>query len=564
MKEKIQWEKLAVYGFVALLALATCLWMPVNYNVNDDVELEGILSGMYTGRPDGHAIYIRAILAYPLSWLYRLFPALNWYGILLCLLQWLGFGLLMGRVWERLEGQHDRLWLMGVLLLIFMIAIWENYVSITYTTTAGILLSMTLFWYLTGDLSIHTQAVTALLVLLGISLRSQFALVILAVGGICWLLKAYREGLKKAWPLPAMLGVGLLIMIGCQQLAYGSEKWQDFLAFNDARTEVYDYTGIPPYEESRDFYDQYPAGQQIFEALDIYDLTGRPEITTELLEAVAEYQTEKDQIPPMDKVKQAVRASLVSFLMDQYGESLSPLNLLMACLWIGFFIFSIRRKLYDHLITGIFVVVAMGMMWLYLAWQGRLLYRILFVMQLLMIMTAAGLWLYEGTYLFPRKSLKKELWIPLTLLLSVMAVINGARCYQREKNVQIQNTDRELLEDYFSSHPDQFYFLTTPLIAPITDDISLFTHYHPSNYADLGGWVVKSPLYQERLKNAKIQTTDIRQILLEQRGCVITSGRNMSYLFSDEYEEDKEIHYLAPAYLENEGRYYYIHQYVVD
>ena len=65
MKDKIRWEKLAVYGFVALLALGTCLWMPVNYNVNDDVELEGILSGAYTGSPDGHAIYIRALLAYP-------------------------------------------------------------------------------------------------------------------------------------------------------------------------------------------------------------------------------------------------------------------------------------------------------------------------------------------------------------------------------------------------------------------------------------------------------------------------------------------------------------------
>lgn len=563
MKDKIRWEKLAVYGFVALLALGTCLWMPVNYNVNDDVELEGILSGAYTGSPDGHAIYIRALLAYPLSWLYRACPALNWYGILLCGLQWLGFGLLAGRVWDRLREQSDRFWIMGNLLLVFLIAIWENYVSITYTTTAGILLAMTLFWYLTGDLSISTQAVTALLVLVGISLRFQFAPVILAVGGICWLLKVYREGIKKTWHLPAILGLGLLLMIGCQKWAYHSEAWKDFLTFNDARTEVYDYTGIPPYEESRDFYDRYPVGQQIFEALDIYDLTGRPEITTDLLKAVAEYQTEKDQIPPLEKVKQAVRASLISFLMDQYGESLSPLNLLMALLWIGFLTFSIRRKVYDHLVAGLLVAAAMGTMWLYLAWQGRLLYRILFVMQLLMIMTAAGLWLHEGRHLLPRQTLKKQLWIPLTLLLFVLALINGVRCYQREKMIQMQNTDRALLEEYFTAHPDQFYLLTTPLIAPITDEISLFTHPHPINYADLGGWVVKSPLYQERLKNVGIQTTDIRQILLEQKGCVITSGRNMSYLFSDQYEEDTEIQYLAPAYLENEGRYYYIHQYVV-
>lgn len=185
MNKKIRWEKLAVYGLVALFALLTCLWMPVNYNVNDDVELEGILSGMYTGSPDGHAIYIQAILAYPLSWLYQWLPMLNWYGILLCVLQWIGLGLLMERVWERLDKKKSCMLVIAIILLIFFIAVWENYVSITYTTTAGILLAMTLFWYLTGDLCIYTQAITALLVLLALSLRFQFAPVILSVGGIC-------------------------------------------------------------------------------------------------------------------------------------------------------------------------------------------------------------------------------------------------------------------------------------------------------------------------------------------------------------------------------------------
>ena len=45
----------------------------------------------------------------------------------------------------------------------------------------------------------------------------------------------------------AMLGVGLLLMIGCQHLAYASVEWKEFLAFNAARTEVYDFTGIPSY-----------------------------------------------------------------------------------------------------------------------------------------------------------------------------------------------------------------------------------------------------------------------------------------------------------------------------
>lgn len=563
MNKEIRQDKLAVYGLIALFALLTCLWMPVNYNVNDDVELEGILSGMYTGSPDGHAIYIRAILAYPLSWLYRLLPMFNWYGILLCVLQWMGLGLLIGRVRKRLAKQKSCVLVIGIIFLIFFIAVWENYVSITYTTTAGILLAMTLFWYLTGDLSICTQAITALLVLLALSLRFQFAPVILSVGGICWLLKVHREGIRRNWQLPAMLGAGLLLMAGCQHLAYGSTQWQEFLAFNDARTEVYDFTGIPPYEESRDFYNQYAAGQQIFEALDVYDLTGRPEVTTELLERVAEYQSGKNRTRLLEEVKQAIGASLVSFFMDQYGESLSPLNLLMVIFWIVFLVTSIRRKSYDAFIAGVGVLVMMGAMWLYLAWQGRLLYRVLFVMQLLMIMAAAGLWLYGGETLLPQWMFHKEKLLIMAVLLLIPATMQGVRCYEREIEVEMRNEDRALLEDYFTSHPEQFYFLTTPLVAPITDDVSLFTHRHPMNYADLGGWIVKSPLYDKRLQRAGIEDKDIREVLLAQKGSVITSGRNMSYLFSDRYEEEKEIQYLTLEYLENKERYYYIHQYVV-
>lgn len=90
MKDRAWRGKAIFYGAVAMPAIVTWVLMPVNYNVNDDVDLEHIISGMHTGAPDGHAIYIQAMLSYPLSWLYGLFPDWNWYGVLLYSLQWLG------------------------------------------------------------------------------------------------------------------------------------------------------------------------------------------------------------------------------------------------------------------------------------------------------------------------------------------------------------------------------------------------------------------------------------------------------------------------------------------
>lgn len=561
MKRQIQRDKLAIYGLVAVLAVLTCMLMPLNYNVNDDVELEGILSGMYTGTPDGHAIYIQAVLAYPLSWLYRIFPSWNWYGILLCGLQWLSIALVIDRADDCVSDPVNRILILGNIILAFFIAVWENYVSLTYTTTAGILLSMVMFWYLAGDNSLRTQAVTAVLVLTGIALRFQFAPMILPVGAVCWCLKAYREGIRKVWYLPAFLGAGLILMIGCQRLAYGSEEWQEFLEFNDARTEVYDYAGVPSYEENREFYDRNGISVQVFEALDIYDLTGRPEITTELLRTVADYQEEKQEVPALEDMKQTAKASLKSFFKDQYGESLSPLNIFMSLLWIAFLLTSIRRKKYVCLLTGLGVIAVTGAMWVYLAWQGRLLYRVLFAMQLLMVTTGAGLWRYAGKGMFPGRMMRRYFLAGIFLIMLVPACLTWPKCYERGVEAKIQNEDRNVLEAYFREHSEQFYLLTTPLVAPVSDSITLHTNRYPANYVELGGWVVRSPLYETRLRKAGI--TDIRRMLLEQKGCVITSGRDMSYLFSDVYEEGRDIEYRCLEDLHGEDWKYYVYQYIL-
>lgn len=561
MKKEIRKKKLAIYGFVAVLAVLTCMIMPLNYNVNDDVELEGILSGMYTGVPDGHAIYIQAILAYPLSWLYRIFPSWNWYGILLCGLQWLSLALVMDRADDCVVDPVNRMLFLGNIILAFFIAVWENYVSLTYTTTAGILLAVVIFWYMAGDSSFWTQLVTAVLALTGLALRIQFAPVILLIGGICWCLKVYREGIRKVWYLPALLGAGLLLTAGCQHLAYGTEEWREFLDFNDARTEVYDYTGVPSYEENREFYESCGISVQVFEALDIYDLTGRPEVTAELLRTVADYQNEKQAVFALENVKQTAKASLMSFFMDQYGESLSPLNIFMAFLWLAFLVTSIYRKKYVCLFTGLGVIAAMGAMWFYLAWQGRLLYRVLFAMQLFMITTGAGLWRYAGRGMLPQRMHRRYFLAGAFLVMLIPACLTWPKCYAHAVEAGAQNEDRDVLETYFTEHSDQFYLVTTPLVAPVSDGITLHTNRHPLNYAELGGWIVRSPLYKKRLEKAGI--SDIRRMLLEQKGCVITSGRDMSYLFSDVYEEGRDIEYRCLEDLHGEDWKYYVYQYIL-
>lgn len=561
MEKEIRRDKWVLYLLVALLAALTCALMPLNYSVNDDVEMERILSGAYTGTPDAHVVYIQAILAWPITWLYRLFPFMNWYGILLCGLQWLALALVLDRADDCMHDVWNRLLAMGNIILIFFIAVWENYISLTYTTTGGILLAAALYWYVAGDDRPRTQMTTALLVLTGLSLRMEFAPVILAVGGICWLLKVYRSGLRRVFLLPAALGTGFLLMFFAQSLTYGSEEWREFLKFNAARSEVYDYTGVPSWEENRAFYEENHISVNVFEALDIYDLTGRPEITEELLGQVAAYQSGKQKTAFQENVGEALRESVVSFFQDQYGQTLSPMNVLMAAVWLGFILTALHKRKYPCLVTGDGILFLMCAMLFYLAWEGRLLYRVLFVMQLLLAAAGAGLWQYEGKRLISSRKVRRYLLglLFVALLFPAARALPGYRAHAHE--AELQNRDRIVLETYFSQHPEEFFLVTTPLLAPVSDEITLFTRPQPMNYADLGGWLVRSPIYWEKLWYFGIE--DVRQALLDGDGYVVTSGRTMDYLFSDEYTEGEDIEYRCVEELSGEHWNYYIYQYIL-
>ena len=81
--------------------------------------------------------------------------------------------------------------------------------------------------------------------------------------------KAYRQNYGKWFIFPSVIIVIALLSILADKLAYSGEGWKSFLAYNDARTDVYDYYGFPNYGEYTDEYealgikesDLYPLGE---------------------------------------------------------------------------------------------------------------------------------------------------------------------------------------------------------------------------------------------------------------------------------------------------------------
>ena len=118
--------------------ILSCLF-DVYFDMNDDVVMSNILSGAYTGIPDGHNIQMLYPLAFLISVCYRIIPALPWYGFFLCGCFFVSFYFLGTRILDYLKGKYTKIIAVFLLLLFYIGLILYEMVYIQYTVVAGIL-----------------------------------------------------------------------------------------------------------------------------------------------------------------------------------------------------------------------------------------------------------------------------------------------------------------------------------------------------------------------------------------------------------------------------------------
>ena len=96
---------IALGGVLAVSFVLTSFW-DFYYDINDDMMIKDIVSGRYTGTPDGHNIQMLYPIGLIISFFYRIAPQFPWYAYFLCLLMALCFFL----IWKRLVSVTHKFW----------------------------------------------------------------------------------------------------------------------------------------------------------------------------------------------------------------------------------------------------------------------------------------------------------------------------------------------------------------------------------------------------------------------------------------------------------------------
>lgn len=272
------------FAVVGLSALLMGFFFDFYFDMNDDTMMRDIMSGVYSGTPDGHNMQTLFPLGALIALCYRVSGSFPWYGAFLFLCQFGCFFLVGVRMCTLADAffvpKHVRTGDDGagsasmrrriagkllclMLLAVFQWGIWLTHtVNVQYTITCGMLVGAAVFLFLTipegafggnasRNLSVKVFLMKSLpalfIVLLAFHLRSEMALLMLPFLGLaglfCWWEDRPVFGIKnvhKYGGLLLLLLAGMGISLVMDSLAYGGE-WKTFRQFFDDRTTVYDF-----------------------------------------------------------------------------------------------------------------------------------------------------------------------------------------------------------------------------------------------------------------------------------------------------------------------------------
>lgn len=512
MKSKIfsgRGRDLAGLVLVAAVMAGADMFVPLVYGFNDDAMIRSILSGSYSGIPDGHAVYMRYPLTGILSTLYRVSKAVPWLTLFFAICMAVCVFLILKMVCSNIDGKKYRI-LGGILAAEILTALLaRHYFVMHYTIVAALLSGTAILLFLNGR-----RIGSLALLFLCYMVRNQvlfLALPFLMVA-ILWEMAedVHKESLKRklgeCGKYAGVLFLGILLLAGLHKIMYGTPQWQEYQKYNDARTELYDYAGIPPYEKYMGIYEEIGISKLQYQILKEYNTVLDGEISAQQLSRLAH------AVQEVNAGQQSTKELFKERFREYYYRTLHrvdfPYNVVVLAFYGVLFLLCIFQRQWLRL--GLLAVTGVGrsVIWLYLMMRGRYPERITVSLYLIEGLLLAGLclgYLKQNAEKTGNGDGRKK-W-QMVILATIFAVIilwmpitwsELQRGWEDASTQQCRQRQWEELQQYMQQRSEDFFYMDVYSMVEITGMQYETESYE--NYMLLGGWMTRSVLQQEKQK----------------------------------------------------------------
>lgn len=509
----------------AVLFVPAAVRFDFYYDLNDDALIKDVLSGVYSGTPDGHTMQLLYPLGFCLSLLYRML-SIPVFGVFLVLCQYGSIFLIAYRTLKLCRKRRTKLLALLAEGAFWAAAFGSHLVFVQYTVTAGMLAGTAIFWMLTADCReggapgqpaaafLKENLPALVLYWLAFCLRSEMALLLLPLAGAAGLCKwgqeekiFTRENACKYLLTFGALVLGLLVCLGADSLAYAGEDWSAFRQFFDERTELYDYQKdfIDHYEENAADYEALGVSRQQHALLANYNFGADDSIDETLLTGLKEAALRRPEAGGF--FRKSISEGIWSLLWGHWTVKADfPCNIVFLLCGAAAFVPCFRKGRRTLFWQVPLCTVTGAALWMFLLLRDRPADRVFHPLYLGQILVFAGLVLLEMRKDEEKKVLKGAPGhlaaaglSALVLCLCAPQAVGAWRAvteeYDRRETV---NQTNEAVMAYCSAHPKLLYLEDVYSTVYYSEKISV-DRKKPFNYDLLGGWLVKSPLTKQKL-----------------------------------------------------------------
>lgn len=539
---------------VVVLGILLGYYFEYFYDMNDDVLIKDILSGAYSGAPSAMNNQNLWLIGALVSLLYRINRVIPWYGIILLSLQYGSLFIIVERTLKLAKPR--KLWLKimtAVSETLFLMSVMLSHLfNLQYTLTVAFMAGAAIMWLIASDSRggaaafIRKNIPTIIILFFAFNLRSEMLLLMLpfvcVAGFLKWSFEAKiftKANIIKYLGTLGLIAVTLTLALIVDSIAYSSDGWKRFRNFFDARTELYDFQSIPPYEGNESFYEGIGLSKEEQILFENYNFGIDEEIDEEKLWAVAQYA---DGFNPkntntLDTLKANLKLYIYQLTHGEGPGSDYPRNLIGAVLYIiavMMLLFSGKKAGFVDLLL---LFAGRSAIWMYMLMGGRMPDRITHSLYFVEICVLIGLIaLLSGKH----KGHTLILNAGMALLLAAVALPSECRNLTSDQELRREIEQRYTsLYEYVEANPESYYLMDVYSSVDGTESVfGPMCRLSKKNIDILGGWICNSPLQEQ--KEAAYGISNLESALLEESVFFI-KDKEQSMDWLGEYYESKGI-----------------------
>lgn len=506
----------------------------MNFLLNDDVTINSILNGSYTGVADGHGIYMRYPLTGIMSLLYRILPFIPWFTILL--LGCYGFA-----IWAVLRVTGKKIsrpmnWkntgLISFSAAMLLLLLVPQMLELHYTVATAALCAGAIFLTVFGEM----HWVPGIAFALAYCVRQDVFFLAAPFLFVALLWSMTKGRWKNALKMAGIAAGFGIVFMGINALFYSSNEWKEFQEFNRARTDLYDYSWYKQYQDIPDIYEEYGISYEQYLVVDNYALGLDSSLDAAFLQQMHEATQVGDW---QDTMLHTVKRMMVLYRDWILKDGKEPFSYVAIFLYLILFMTLMRRKKSLQALLVLALGAGRSMIWMFLFWRGRFPERVmmsLFVIELILLLAL----LLDVFGEEKQQKLSYQLsFHGAGFVLAVIGIFLLVNSVGKLSDQAALQKDYAVLEDYFEKHKENTYLLDVRTMGVYTKGILDIDTAQPNTML-AGGWVTGSPLMKERYKALGVQDG----------GEALARKDNVYYVISDEREYDWLEEYLASRYPE--------------